>query len=262
MASFDYFLLLEKTFQSEKEITSISLHREVASPVHRRHLLAYRFLLDVLGIEKGGNARDHAKEERRLSKVFSRAKGTRYLQILENFVEEIRSQGLAIHTLRLYAAVAQTFCERVGLDASAAWAAEAIEEFLTHSPGSASSLSRFVRYCRERYGWEVCMPAKRSLSVHVMAEKRTRERLRRAIDATDGRQIETLKLTDVARIIAAATGLPLSRLMRAPSDDGLLPNFDGVRLDDDARIYPGHPLHPYAVQWQRLLSTRSKRVLD
>lgn len=207
----------------------------------------------ALGPEGAREARDQSNEERRLQAVLERAKGRPYAQLLHDFVDAMRTKGSADRTLRLYAGVAQTFCERAGVDSRSGWGADAVLTFLKHTPGAAASLSPFVGFCRRNRGWEVSMPTKRVRREEVGLGQHAVDRLRRALDSARGRPVDDLKLLEVVRVIAAATGLSHGRLLsvRIPGTTSI--DNGSILLAVDAQIEPGHPLHPYAVRWRRLI---------
>ena len=103
------------------------------------------------------------------------------------------------------------------------------------------------------------MPPKAARGLDKARAARSVERMRRALTSVRDRPVEDLKFLEVVRVISAATGLSMKQLAAAnlasaPADDAR------VLLGDDAQIEPGHPLHPYALQWQRLVALRGKTM--
>lgn len=254
-ASLPYFQIVECAFEARSSITSEALHASIASPVHRRHLLAYRFFLDALGVQDAKKARDRFNETRRLEEILVRAQNSAYASLLADFVEALRVKGTASRTIRLYAGVAQTFCARSGTTADRAWKPQSILEFLQHTPGAANSLSAFVGFCRRYKGWSVVMPNKQTLGEQVGLGQHAVVRLKKALASVEGRTAESLKLLEVVRVMSAATGLPARALLSA--NIGAREHSGGIIvLSDEAQIAPGHPLYPYAWQWLRLIGSR------
>jgi hypothetical protein len=258
-ASLEYFQAIDAAFKRREELTSTTLHDALPSPMHRRHLLAYRFLLDELGADGAHQAREQSNEERRLVAVIARAKGRGHESLLMGYIDALQTQGVADRTVRLYASVAHAFCERTAASAQRPWKPAAIQEFLMHTPGAANSLSRFVTHCRTTLGWDVAMPPKAAGSMAKARADRSLDRMRRALASVRDREVDELKLLDVVRVISAATGLPMKQLAAAKT---ALPPVDGGRvvLGEDACIEPGHLLHPYALRWQRLIASRSSNL--
>lgn len=254
-ASLEYFQLIDNAFERREELTGVSLHQVVSSPMHRRHLLAYRFLLDELGTEGAAEARAESSEVRRLHDVLARAKDRAYESLLKAYIDALRASGAADRTVRMYAGVAQAFCERVAVTPQKVWKPGAVVEFLTHTPGAANSLSRFVTHCRTQLAWDVAMPSKASRGDAKATVTRSVDRVRRALDAVGDRPVDELKLLEVIRVISAATGLPMKQLAAAQIS-GVPANDARVVLGEDAHIGPGHLLHPYALRWQRLIASR------
>lgn len=254
-----YFQMIESAFQERDRLTSVSLHEAIASPVHRQHLIAYRFVLEALGGEGADDARAKANEARRLNAVLARAAGRPYVPLLEAFVKSLRSAGKADRTVRLYAGVAQAFCERAAVTPKRPWSSSAVVEYLKHTPGAAASLSAFVTFCRDQQQWDVSMPSKAARRADQARADRTVDRLRSALAKVRGKPVEDLKLLEVVRVISAATGLPMNRLTsarpEAPTQQA------AVTLAEDACIEPGHLLHPYAVRWRTLIAARGASAL-
>lgn len=158
--SLEYFKLIDTKFASREAITGASLHEAIDSPTHRRNLLAYRFLLGQVDAAGTDDAREQSNEVRRLGDVLARSSGRAYAEILARYVDALLEAGMKPKTTRLYAGVAQSFCEHGRVNASQAWAPTAILDFLAETPGAANSLSKFVTHCRTALGWEVVMPSK------------------------------------------------------------------------------------------------------
>lgn len=286
-ASIEYFQLLEKSFaelSSAAELTGAALHARMPSAMHRKHLLAYRFLSQGLDVEQLAMEREQASEQWRLAQILERAAGTAYEPLLRSFVEALSASSKSIRTTRLYLGVAQSFCARVmppnqaeSLD-SVPWSTDAVEQFIMHSPGSAASLGSFLTHCRERHGWDTRVPTRariaslRSTPIRSGASSvaaggasarqdtsTAREALRRvreALQLAAGRPVDTLTLVPVIKLLSAATGLS-QRHLRSAVGDGAWKHGRPVVLGTDAVIPVGHPLYPYAVRWQQLLGQRS-----
>lgn len=250
-----YFQAIELAINDRDKLDSNSLHAAISSPVHRRHLLAYRFLIKTLGEQGAIAAREESNEARRLEAILVRAEGKAYAQLLKDFVDAQRVKGTANRTIRLYAGVAQSFCERADASSDAGWRQGAVLVFLKHTPGAASSLSAFVGFCRRHKGWDVSMPSKQVQRELAGVGQHAEDRLRKALTATLDRPVGDLKLFEVARVIAAATGLSLRNLIGATTV-GPEGGDGSIFLAVDAQIVPGHPLHPYAVRWRALLDLR------
>lgn len=256
-ASIDYFRLLESKFDSREAITSRALHEAIDSPVHRTYLLAYRFLLNVLGLDAAEEDRVQSNEERRLAQILSRANALPSAGLLAGYVEQLRCSGLPLRTVRLYASVAQKFCERTGAALDRCWPAGAIQTYLVHTPGAANSLYKFVGHCRRTHGWDVSMPPKATLKHGPAAAAKAVDRMRLALGRVAGRPVGDLKLMEVSRVIAAATGLKLQQLVAGKHAPMAVEDLKAIKLADDAVIEPGHPLHPFARRWVDLIALRA-----
>jgi hypothetical protein len=252
----DYFRLIESGFDGREAITGDSMHRRIASPIHRRHLLAYRFVLKTLNLVEAAEDRASANEDRRLAQILAQSSGLACAELLEAYTTHLQGSGVAHRTVRLYAGVALRFCETARADSTAGWKSGSIQRFLQHTPGAASSLSKFITYCRSVRGWDVAMPPKQVIRSAGADVKRSVERMRRALSRVDGRQVNDLKLKEVSRVIAAATGLTLRELLSASGFHGASSDSHVITLSQDARIEPGHPLHPYATRWAALIEIR------
>ena len=101
------------------------------------------------------------------------------------------------------------------------------------------------------------MPSKRERWHEQARASRDVGRLRRALQKVDARPVSELKLLDVARVISAATGVPLRGLTSAREVDSMASG--SVLVDEDACIEPGHRLYPYALRWQQLIAQRCVR---
>jgi hypothetical protein len=191
--------------------------------------------------------------------VLARAKGRPYEQLLQAYVEALQGANVSAKTVRLYAGVAQSFCERSGVTSLHAWKTQAVVRFLSDTPGAANSLSRFVSHCRATYGWDVVMPSKGERGAGRATLDRSVGRLRRALATVRSRPVGELKLLEVVRIISATTGLPMKRLASVQKEAAAADD-ESVAVDGDTRIEPGHLLHPYALRWQQLLASRGAPV--
>ena len=254
-ASLSYFEKLDDIAEEIGTPTVERLHESIASADHRRHLLAYRYTLGRIGEEGAAEARDEAAEATRLEEVLSRARGKRYEALVLAYVQQLRAGSLALKTVRLYAGVAQSFCERAKVSADRPWTGAAIKTFLQQTPGAANSLSRFVSFCRRHLGWEVRMPSKGERQHDQARVSRYVERLRRALRQVGSRPVSDLKLLEVTRVISAATGVPMRTLSSAQQVSSTTAGV--VLVGDDAHIEPGHRLYPYALRWQQLIARRS-----
>lgn len=255
-SAIDYFRLIESSFDGREALTGDAMHRKIASPIHRRHLLAYRFVLRTLGLVDAAEDRSSANEERRLERIMAQSSGLACSGLLQAYVTYLQGSGVAQRTVRLYAGVALRFCETARADSTAGWKLGSVERYLQHTPGAASSLSKFITYCRRERGWQVVMPPKQAIRRTGADAKRSVERMRRALAKADGRQVEQLMLMEVSRVIAAATGLTLRELLSASGFHGVASDTQVITLSQDARIEPGHPLHPYATRWAALIEIR------
>lgn len=256
-AAVEYFRLLEGNFSVRNAITSASLHQVIDSPVHRRHLLAYRFLVDTLELRDTVEDRGTANEDRRLADILMRCSDLPSNELLRDYVEHLRADSVSQRTVRLYAGVAQRFCESANADSIHGWPEGAVVRFLQHTPGAANSLSKFVTYCRRVHGWESFMPSKAAIRNSPGHAKRSVDRMRRALSRVQGRPAQELKLLEVSRIIAAATGLPLRQLANAEGTNVCREGAKTIVLATDAHIEPGHPLHPFAIRWAALIASRA-----
>lgn len=285
-ASIEYFRLVEQSFPeicAAAQLSGEALHARIPSVVHRKHLLAYRFLSQDLDAEQLAMARDQASEQLRLAQVLEKAAGAAYEPLLLSFVHALGAGNKSIKTTRLYTGVAQSFCARVmpskgaGLLDSIPWDTEAVEQFLRHSPGSAASLGSFLSHCRQTRGWDTRVPTRARLASLRSLPNRPRapsgagagtdaaqdasnarealRRVRKALELAAGRPVETLPLVPVIKLLSAATGLQQKQLRSAVSDGGWTQGRPVV-LGPDATIPTGHPLYPYAVRWQQLLKQR------
>lgn len=256
-SSIKYFAQIEGAFSSLQEISGESLHREIESETHRKHLLAYRFLTETHGLKETAEARDSANEDRRLSIILERGASLPSSELLIGYVKSLQAESLAQKTVRLYAGVAQRFCESANADSAQGWPRDAVEQYLQSTPGAANSLSKFVMYCRSEYGWEHSMPSKGAIRNSPGYEKRSVERMRRVLSQVQGKPAQQLKLMEVSRIIAAATGLPLRQLVGAQSVELSEQDPRTIVLAKDALIAPGHPLHPFVARWSALIAMRT-----
>lgn len=101
------------------------------------------------------------------------------------------------------------------------------------------------------------MPSKGAIRNSPGYEKRSVERMQRVLSKAQGKPAQQLKLLEVARIIAAATGLPLRQLVGAKRIEVSEQDPKTIVLAEDALIAPGHPLHPFAARWSALIATRT-----
>ncbi|WP_288051897.1 hypothetical protein [Acidiphilium sp.] len=68
-ASLPYFEGIDDIVAEIGVPTAAELHRRIPSTDHRRHLLAYRYVLGVIGDEGAATAREEATERTRLAEV-------------------------------------------------------------------------------------------------------------------------------------------------------------------------------------------------
>lgn len=253
-ASLSYFEKLDDIAEEIGTITVGRLHESITSADHRRHLLAYRYVLGRIGEDGAAEAREEAAEAKRLDEVLSRAQGKRYEALVVAYVRQLRACSLAGKTVRLYAGVAQSFCERARVGAERPWTDAAIKTFLQQTPGAANSLSRFVSFSRHHLGWDVRMPSKGEWQHDQARATRDVERLRRTLRKLGPRPVTELKLLEVARVISVATGVPMRTLSAAKQVSST--TSGGILVSDDAHIEPGHRLYAYALRWQQLIARR------
>jgi hypothetical protein len=246
-----FFAALEKAFASAREIDAQSLAERMDSRLLRKHLLASRFLATTLGLDETEHHRETMTERRRIAQIISRCEKAKYREVLEQYVEWLRTAGVADRTARLYLRAAESFCADVGVDPSQAWREQDTLRYLAKMPGLAASLSRFFRYCREGRTWNVSLPPK-SLWVGTSAKRlasqimRLREALRRVSD------LDTAALTtrEVARILSIAMNLPTAQLLRERRAGRVVLHGDGsVEVGPEAVIAVADVLYPYARRW-------------
>jgi hypothetical protein len=253
-ASLSYFERLDQIAEEIGVPTVQRIHENIASADHRRHLLAYRYVLKRIGEGEAAEVRKEAAEATRLEVVLSRAHGKRYESLLAAYVRQLRLGSLALSTVRLYAGVAQSFCERARVCAECPWTEAAIKTFLRQTPGAANSLSRFVSFCRSHFGWDIRMPSKGEWQHDQARVSRDVDRLLRTLRKLGSRSVSELKLLEVTRVISAATGVPMRTLSAAKQVPST--TSGGVLVGDDAHIEPGHRLYPYVLRWQQLIARR------
>ena len=256
--SHEYFLLLEQLFPDESALTTSALHQRIASATHRSYLLAYRFVLRRLELEDSAQERERAAELSRLEAIFARSQGQSYEALLNAYAQALNREETSLRTKRLYLGVAQSFCARARLRTDAACRQQQLDEFLMHSPGSRASLSRFVRFGVQECGWTVSVPPKSSSVALRATAVKTKERLHAALGKCSDRPVDELGLLDVARVLAASTGLNLKQLTGQVSAQGLLTASGAIVVGPDALILPGHPVYPYAARWRELVERRER----
>ena len=256
--SHEYFLLLEQLFPDESALTASALHQRIASATHRSYLLAYRFVRRRLDLEESAQERERAVELSRLEAIVARSHGQGYEALLNAYAQALAREETSLRTKRLYLGVAQCFCARARLRTDAACRQQQLDEFLMHSPGSRASLSRFVRFGVQEFGWTVSVPPKSSTVALRATTVKTKERLHAALDKCTDRPVDELGLLDVARVLAASTGLNLKQLTGRVSAQGLLTASGAIVIGPEALIRPGHPVYPYAARWRELVERRER----
>ena len=86
-ASLPYFAGIDDIVAEVGVPTAAELHRRIPSADHRRHLLAYRYVLGVIGDDGATTAREESTEKARLAEVLDRARAKRYEALLVAYVE-------------------------------------------------------------------------------------------------------------------------------------------------------------------------------
>lgn len=254
----EYFVLLERTFSHQRDLTGSSLHDRVDSSTHRSYLLAYRHLLGRLALSDVASERSAASERDRIAAIVERAEGTNHSELIAQYIEELTQSDLPLRTARLYVGVAEAFCAKARLRVDQPCSQDSLDEYVMYSPGSRASLARFVRFGVQRLGWKIKVPTKGSVVTQRAQAAGAMAKVRAALEKCGSRDVGTLGLLDVGRVLAAATGLKLKQLTGQVSATDLLKADGAVVLAHETTIRPGHPLHPYAVRWQELIALRER----
>lgn len=253
----EFFVELEQVFPSQENINGSAFAERIDSKMHRKYLLASRFLVTYLHLEAFDESREIATERRRTEDILARNKSELFHGLLEEFAAQLARERTALRTVRLYLRAAEVFCVNAYATEATPWSESALVAHLKHFPGSANSLSRFVSHCKVRYGWDVQMPEKAKWKDPTQKTKKTLTVVKAALRHTSLGSVHEMPLRAVTRLLSAAMGVPASRLLepaileRQPNDN------NAIFVTEDGLIEPGSPLHPFARRWMDLIRRRT-----
>jgi hypothetical protein len=245
-----FFRTLEAHFDEASDITGTALTRVVSSKSMRTYLVACRYVIETLSLGAVDLDRAEQAERARLEAVFARAGGRVHRSLLCVYYCYLSSDHKPLRTIRLYLSVAEAFCRAIPMKSLNAWSEGAIHRFLRSSPGQAANLSSFVTFCRRYYLWDVRMPTRAERQPMEAKAQKNVSRLRELLGAPDSSNENTMSLTQLARILSLAVGVPATKLIAAQKRGAVVTTDAGsIGLYEDAQIATSDPLYRFAKVW-------------
>lgn len=138
-------------------LTADDLLRLFDSRTLRANLNAIRYLCERYGVQIEKKARSNAKDVALIQKRLSSSAEAPWGRHLVCYNQWLG--GKPPRTIAQYLGVAQSFCEMIQLDTG--FTQEALVRFLEKTPGARATISVWVSFVRDHYGWKVTMPPKR-----------------------------------------------------------------------------------------------------
>lgn len=151
-----FFRQIDNDEHIKQPIIAGDLLRIFNSKQLRANLNATRFLCERYGFEIDEKARKEAGHEALISKRLQDSSGLPWGPYLKDYTQWL--VGKPLRTVSQYLATAQAFCEMCRLDR--AFDQAALVQFLEKAPGARATISVWVTFVRNQYGWEVTMPPK------------------------------------------------------------------------------------------------------
>lgn len=254
----NFFFALEKNFASQADINSSTLAHHIDSKLHRKYLLASRFVVAQLRLDDFTESRGAAAERRRIEDILTRSQGTQFIGLLVDFVAHLDSENTAPRTVRLYLRAAEAFCiNSCASMTTGPWREQALVNHLKHFPGSANSLSRFVSHCKVRYEWGVQMPDRTKWKDPSQKLKKTLAVVKSGLQSASQQSVDEMSLKEVSRLLSAAMGIPATRLLSPKEVPVYMSESGAILVTEDGLIEPGDPLHPFAKRWADLTNRRA-----
>jgi hypothetical protein len=251
--SVEFFLELQGKFVGSKEITSKYMSERFGSKFLRKYLVASRFVIERLNLERFQEAREDVAERGRALAIVERASEKLYGPLLHSYAAHLEGHGSNLRTMRLYLRAAEAFCVDRNIKNSAAWPSGTLEAYLIKSPGHFASLTRFVTFCRKHLKWDVAMPRKGDRPVKPLQAVQDRTELRRQMKKVADVPPSCQTTRQLGRILALSLGVPAVQLVKDRKEHVPHRQPDGsIYMMDDAIIAKDSPLFRYAQRWVEL----------
>ena len=221
------------------DATSLLTHFDVATL--RRHLLATRFLQHRLGVILTEAAKREAVERSRVHEILLAAKRRPWHDTLTSYVAWLQSKGTETRTMRLYLRAASNLHEhakRVDGDIDSA----DVVRYLRTTPGSRSSLFRYLGFGRDTQGWSARVPTS------TKPRPDTAQRLSALLAQVELVGVSQATPAVLERILCMAFAIRTDRLRRSRVEaDGRV-----LQLNREGPVAVPPALQAIAMQWARL----------
>lgn len=208
-----FFIRLDTTFSHPKEITGETLATKFGTAYLRKHLIASRFLQQNASLGLSDTVKQTFAEKQYITDKLQANSKKRWGKLLAQYVSWLESKQVATRTSRLYLRAAELFAQYAELDGTKPWRPEVLSAFLIRKKSSRASLSRFIGFSREVFGWPVSMipktPGREPRHTRTVLEIET---LQKQIVAAGGPHLAPLE--DMERLCAKVFGFELAVFQR------------------------------------------------
>lgn len=239
----EFFTRLDAVFAERNEVNAAGLLRHFEVAQLRRHLLTVRFVQEHLGFIVEPAYKAEAAEQSRVREKLYASRHEVWASILKDYARWHADKGTATRTLRQYLTATEHVLRQ---RKEVAYVQTDIDRALRQHPGSRANMAAFVRFGRERYGWDVSLPpvtGPRPDDPRGMVR-----RLKNALGQVDAQGVQAVNTTVLDHILRTAFGLSPAALATLWIDDL------GVRLrlaTDTQPVAVPKPLRAIAAEWQR-----------
>lgn len=237
-----FFARLDVVFAHRHEITAARLlkHFEVAQL--RRHLLAVKFLQAKLGFAIEESEKTEAVEQARIHDKLYATRHELWATVLAEYGRWHVGKGTTARSLRQYLTAAEHLLRTRG---DLVYGQAEVDQTLRQHPGSRTSLSVFVRFASERYGWLVSMPPS---TARLSKKSGMVVRLSKWLDQVDTDGVQEVSTLSLERVLRAAFGLSPTALADTTADETgtwlqVLHETDPIKVPE--------PLRAIAREWRR-----------
>ncbi len=200
------FTRVDVTFTDAAEMTGEAMLSSFGASFLKDYRLPRWFLTEKHGLDFEGAWDKNAEQERIVHQIAAHNKAS-HGPVLQAFEQDLRSRGLAPLTQRLYVRAAVAFCERAKISTSMPPSQTDLDKLMRASPGLRNSLTQFLRFGRETYGWALDNPSpkiKSKLPTTMTRLDAVNERITRA-------GLAQASVEDLVRSIFIPLGIPIKQ---------------------------------------------------
>ncbi len=242
------FERLDAAFASSNEVREPALLQAVGSGLLRTHLLGMQFLESHFGIVVSNAARAESSDQERINEILNSARHETWFQVLASYHEHLSASALSIRTRRMYLSTAKSYLQAYGPQ-DLPWRAGDLERYLNANPGARNSLGGFVRFCRQKFNWEVFMPGQGRRLEPLGDAVEAVMKLAGLLAEVDEMGLSNVNRKTVIDILSTALGLSSERMRELTADNLAVSAEGSITLNVGAELVAiPEELAPFALR--------------